>query len=197
MVWSWHSTSYFVLIALIANVLSISSFDFIIPQTDVEIAELLAKCPCACNVECTASEAFSAMPTFAPTHKPTTASPSATPSTTPSAAPSTTPSTAPSTTPSASPPSGGPPLNPTAHSNTQSRSPAGGIDVGIRYDELNGTSSDELSDMPPRDEVRKSNGVVDPLNHPDVSNAKASPKANIVVSSIVLTSAVVALFIFL
>ena len=194
MVWSWHSTSYFV---LIANVLSISSFDFIIPQTDVEISELLAKCPCACNVECTASEAFSAMPTFAPTHKPTTASPSATPSTTPSAAPSTTPSTAPSTTPSASPPSGGPPLNPTAHSNTQSRSPAGGIDVGIRYDELNGTSSDELSDMPPRDEVRKSNGVVDPLNHPDVSNANASPKANIVVSSIALTSAVVALFIFL
>lgn len=51
--------------------------------------------------------------------------------------------------------------------------------------------------MPPRDEVRKSNGVVDPLNHPDVSNANASPKANIVVSSIVLTSAVVALFIFL
>lgn len=88
-------------------------------------------------------------------------------------------------------------MNPTPHSNAQSRSPAGGIDVGIRYDELNGTSSDELSDMPPRDEVRKSNGVVDPLNHPDVSNANASPKANIVVSSIVLTSAVVALFIFL
>ena len=192
MVWSWHSTSYFV---LIANVLSISSFDFIIPQTDVEISELLAKCPCACNVECTASEAFSAMPTFAPTHKPTTASPSATPSTTLHV--STAPSTTPSTTPSASPPSGGPPLNPTAHSNAQSRSPAGGIDVGIRYDELNGTSSDELSDMPPRDEVRKSNGVVDPLNHPDVSNANASPKANIVVSSIALTSAVVALFTFL
>ena len=121
----------------------------VMSYNDVEIAELMAKCPCACNVDCTA---FSAMPTFAPTHKPTTASPSATPSTTPSAAPSTTPST----TPSASPPS-----------------------EGTLY------------------EVRKSNGMVDPLNHPDVSNANAPPKANIVVSSIVLISAVVALFVFL
>ena len=153
----------------------------VMSYNDVEIAELMAKCPCACNVDCTA---FSAMPTFAPTHKPTTASPSATPSTTPSAAPSTTPSTtqsaAPSTTPSTTPsaaPSAAPSATPSTTPSTTP--PASPPSEGPLY------------------EVRKSNGVVDPLNHPDVSNANASPKANIVVSSIVLISAVVALFVFL
>jgi hypothetical protein len=71
------------------------------PQDDDEVAELIAKCPCACNVQCKVSDAPSGMPTLVPSNEPS-AEPSAAPSAKPSVAPSAKPSVAPSSSPSIS-----------------------------------------------------------------------------------------------
>lgn len=73
-------------------------------QSEDEVAELLAKCPCACKVDCTPSDAPSGAPTVAPSQYPSMSeSPSQFPTSRPSHTPSIEPSSAVSATPSESP----------------------------------------------------------------------------------------------